>query len=287
MNRRADPGHALELEDDVALARGGDRAALERVVRGVQKQVYGIAIRFLWHPQDAEDASQEILVRVVTSLAGFRGESAFSTWVYRVACNFLLNLKRQRMEERALSFEAFAAELEQGLDQAVGPAREEPERALLLQEVKIGCTLAMLLCLDRGHRLAYILGEILELEHHEAAEVLEIDPATYRKRVSRARSRINSLMLQRCGLVDANNRCRCSRKLSCAIDRGHVDPQHLLFAGSLEVARAFPTVLAEIRALEDLRRASALYRSHDHGSGTEGFVVWMRRLFERPDGADR
>lgn len=212
MSRCADPGQALELENDVALAREGDRAALERVVRGVQKQVYGIAIRFLWHPQDAEDASQEILVRVVTSLAGFRGNSAFGTWVYRVACNVLINLKRQRMEERALSLEAFAAELDQGPDQVIGPARDDPEHALLLQEVKIGCTLAMLLCLDRGHRLAYILGEILELEHHEAAEVLEIDPATYRKRVSRARSRINSLMLQRCGLVDANNRCRCSKK---------------------------------------------------------------------------
>jgi len=271
---------ATALEADVARARAGDRAALERVVRGVQKDVHSLALRFLWHPQDAEDASQEILVRIVTGLADFRGESAFRTWVYRVACNALLNLRRQRMEERAMTFDAFAADLAEGLQDDADDGPRTPERALLLEEVKIGCTLAMLLCLDRDHRMAYILGEILELDHVEAAEVLGIEPAAFRKRVSRARSRIVALMAQRCGLVEPNNACRCAKRVDTAVTLGRVDPQHLLFASSAEQARAFPEVLHEIRRLEHTQRAAALYRSHPQPPGSERFVLWLRQVLE-------
>src|SRR5690242_12374010 len=143
------------LEALVRSAQAGDRAALELVVSAIQPQVHGLAWRFLWHPEDAEDATQEILVRIVTRLAGFRGASAFRTWVFRVACNTLLNTRRRRMEERALTLEAFADDLTGGLSDepvAIAPPVEE---ALLVEEVKIGCTTAMLLCLDREHRLAY------------------------------------------------------------------------------------------------------------------------------------
>ena len=93
MGEESQRGEGPTLDAEVARARAGDRAALESVVRAIQKDVQGLALRFLWHPQDAEDAAQEILVRVVTGLGGFRGESGFRTWVYRVACNTLLSLR--------------------------------------------------------------------------------------------------------------------------------------------------------------------------------------------------
>src|SRR5262249_45238146 len=153
-------------------------------VRAVQRDVYGLALRFLWHPEDAEDATQEILIRIVTGLGGFRGESSFRTWVYRIACNALLGLRKKRMEERTVSWEEFGEDLGQGLSDAPLRAAGRVDEALLLEEVKVGCTHAMLLCLDRDHRLAYVLGAILELEHREAAEVLAISPAAFRKRLS-------------------------------------------------------------------------------------------------------
>jgi RNA polymerase sigma factor (sigma-70 family) len=282
MNEPRRPRGVESLEADVTLARDGDRAALERLIRAVQRDVYSIAIRFLWHPQDAEDASQEILVRIVTGLADFRGDSAFRTWVYRVACNTLLNLRRQRMEERTVTVEEFGDDLERGLQAETEAEQDAPAHALLLEEVKVGCTLAMLLCLDRDHRMAYILGEILELNHHEAAEVLAIEPAAFRKRVSRARSCIVGLMSQHCGLVERTNACRCAKKVANAVALGRVNPQQLLFASSAEQARAFPQVLGEIRRLEHARRAAALYRSHHHGEGSERIVLWMRQLFDAP-----
>ena len=271
-------GEALEAL--VTRAQGGDRGALESVVRAIQRDVYGIALRFLWHPQDAEDAAQEVLIRVVTHLGSFRGESAFRTWVYRISANTLLSLRRGRMERTALSFEEFGHDLQDGLSDTMLAGVPEAEHALLLEEVKIGCSLGMLLCLERPQRLAYILGEILELEHQVAAAVLDVAPATYRQRLARARGAIATFMQSHCGLVNPEQPCRCRRRVGRAVALGRVDPQRLLHAGSLQRARQFPQILAEIRRLEETRRAAALYRSHPVPGAGPDIVTMLRRLLE-------
>ncbi|WP_461517177.1 RNA polymerase sigma factor [Porticoccus sp.] len=284
MAENTDSGISHTLEDEVALARAGDPVALESVVRTVQHDVYNLALRFLWHPQDAEDASQEILIRVITSLDSFRGESGFRTWVYRVACNALLTLRKKRMEQQSLSFEQFADDLAQGLSDSPLSVEDDVEQNLFLEEVKIGCTLAMLQCLDRKHRLAYILGEIMELDHIQSAEALEITPATFRKRLSRARANILSFMTTQCGLINSDNACRCSRRVSTAITLGRVDPSNLIFATSQQQAKRFPQILIEIRQLEEYRRAAALYQSHPEVSASDSFSLWLQKLLdEMPD----
>ena len=284
MSEHTTPGAAEVLEHRVALAKRGERAALESVVRAVQKDVYNLAIRFLWHPQDAEDATQEILIRVLTGLGGFRGESGFRTWVYRVACNALLTLRRQRVEQQSLSFEQFGEDLARGLSDAPLTIEDDAGEKLLLEEVKIGCTLAMLQCLDRDHRLAYILGEIMELDHLQAAAALETTPAAFRKRLSRARASIISFMTANCGLINPANACRCHRRVGAALALGRVDPSHLTFAASQEQARRFPQVLAEIRQLEESRRAAALYQSHPEARPSGVFVAWLKKLIDEiPD----
>src|SRR5262245_14903201 len=279
MNQSAHREPAADLDGLAARAREGERAALEALVRAVERDVRALALRFLWHPEDAEDASQEILIRIVTGLGGFRGESRFRTWAYRVACNTLLNLRRGRAEQQPLSFDAMGEDLATGLSEAP-PADMGVEHAVLLEEVKVGCTLAMLLCLDRPHRLAYVLGEILELDHAEAAEVLEIAPAAFRKRLSRARAAITTFTMSHCGLVNRENACRCRKRVTPAIALKRVDPSHLLFASDAERARRFPRVLAEIRRLEETRRAAALYRSHPEPQPSEPFASWLRKLLD-------
>lgn len=265
------------IEADVALATAGDRVALERVLRSVQRDVHGLAARFLWHPQDAEDAAQEILVRIMTGLSGFRGDASFRTWVYRVACNALISSGRKRMETAGLSFVSFAEDLADGLADA-GDDSPDADHALLLEEVKIGCTHAMLLCLDRAHRMAYILGDIIGLDHVEAAAVLEIAPAAYRKRLSRAQADITAFTMKHCGLVEPANACRCRRRLGKALECGRIDPAALKFAPSLAQSQAFVQVLARIRQLEGARRVSALYRSHPEPKPSAAFIVWLRKL---------
>ncbi|PYM81730.1 MAG: hypothetical protein DME09_16230 [Candidatus Rokuibacteriota bacterium] len=76
--------------------RPGDRDALEELVRRHQAWIYNIAVRMLYHPQDAEDATQEILIKALTALSSFQGRRSFRTWRYRIVVNDVLNAKRGR-----------------------------------------------------------------------------------------------------------------------------------------------------------------------------------------------
>ncbi len=253
------------MKDDlatlVAEARCGSRDSLERLVIRIQRPVYNLALSMLWHPEDARDASQEILVRVVTHLSSFRGDSRFLTWVYRIAVNYLVSARQSRIEAQGLTFEQFGADLAEGLsDLPRGSNEWPPDRALLLEEVKIGCMHALLTCLDRPHRLAYVLGEIFEVEGPEAARILGISTAAFRKRLSRAREAIVGFTRIHCGLVDADNPCRCIRRLPRAQAIGRIDAGRLLF-GRPDSAQAFPGVLELVRRLESVQRTAALYRA--------------------------
>src|SRR5688572_30443945 len=92
----------------VARAQAGDRSALEALVGRHQTWIYNIAVRMLGHPQDAEDATQEILIKALTRLSSFEGRSRFRTWVYRIAVNHVLNMKRGRLEPESLTFGCYA-----------------------------------------------------------------------------------------------------------------------------------------------------------------------------------
>ena len=85
---------SITLEDRARQAIDGDREALERLVRLLQADIYGLSLRMLWNREDAEDATQEILVRIVTRLSQFDFRSRLKTWAYRVAVNFILDVKK-------------------------------------------------------------------------------------------------------------------------------------------------------------------------------------------------
>jgi RNA polymerase sigma factor (sigma-70 family) len=235
----------------VAAAVSGDRCALEHVLRAVVDDVRRLAQRMLWHPQDAEDATQEILVKVATRLSTFRGDARVTTWVHRIAVNHLLSTRRRRAEDPTLTFAAFGEDLARNLDAAYDSRGVDDE--LLAQEVMIGCTQGMLLCLDREHRMAYILGEVLEFTSDEAADVCGIAPAAFRKRLQRARERIQKFMQGHCGLLDPSNPCRCRRRVGAAIQRGRVDPEDLLFVDRVDVLKV---------EMERFTDARAIFRSH-------------------------
>jgi RNA polymerase sigma factor (sigma-70 family) len=248
-----------DLEVLARRAVGGDRAALDELVGAISDDVYRLAIRMLGHPADAEDASQEILVKVVTHLGSFRGESGLRTWVWKVAANHLASVRRSRRELPGLSFETFEGMLEAGLE--AGTA-ESPDDPLLEEEVKLGCTHMMLLCLDREHRAAFVLAEVMDLSGEEGAEVLGISPAAFRKRVSRARRRLRAFMTRNCGLVSDMAACHCRRQVGPSIASGLIDPEQLLYALHPERARADPAARRAYEAIEGARRSLAVLRSH-------------------------
>jgi RNA polymerase sigma factor (sigma-70 family) len=251
-----------ELDALAARARNGDGVALTALIEGIQDDVYRLSLRMLWHPHDAEDAAQEVLFRIVTSISTFRGESSFRTWALRVASNHLLNVRRSRIEEQRMTFESFGQDLADGLVDVPAARSAEPDQRLLEEEVKIGCTRGMLLCLDREERLAYILGDVFELRSDEAGLVLDISPAAFRKRLSRARERLRSFMLAHCGLVSDRAACRCARRVTAAVERGRVDPDDLLFAGRGTPGPTALPVLEAVGEMERLHEIAAIHRTH-------------------------
>jgi len=105
-------------EDQVLVlrAKSGDRDALEEIVGRHQAWIYNIAVRMLYHPQDAEDATQEILVKALTALSSYEGRSRFRTWLYRIVVNHVLNTKRGRLEPPTMSFSCYAHGLDRTAD---------------------------------------------------------------------------------------------------------------------------------------------------------------------------
>jgi RNA polymerase sigma factor (sigma-70 family) len=207
------------LEQLAVAAQSGDGQALERLVRPVHDQVYRLALRMTARPPDAEDATQDILIRVITRLSTYRGEAAFTTWVHRIAVNHLLDRSKSSVERMELTFERFADDLLDGL--SAGPSAE-PDAALLEREVQLACTHAVLICLDRDHRIAYILGDIFGVDSDDGGYICEVPPATYRKRLSRARKRVQAHLATHCGLVNEAAPCRCAKRVDVAVRTGRI-----------------------------------------------------------------
>ncbi|MEU6643794.1 sigma-70 family RNA polymerase sigma factor [Saccharomonospora sp. NPDC046836] len=248
------------MNDETALiarAVDGDKAALEQVVRLLQDPLYRLALRMVWRPADAEDATQEILIRVVTRLSSWRAEAKLLTWAYRIGVNYLLNLRRQTPQEvRELSLDEFRDSLVDGLATADYTG---PEASLLVNEVRLTCSQAVLQCLERAERIAFVLGEVFELSSTEAAWILEVTPAAYRKRLERARRRIQAFLNSTCGLVNDNAFCRCAKRVDKAVAVGRVDPRQPALATHPVSGRGVEEAAVQ---LHDLHDAAAVFRAH-------------------------
>jgi len=191
--------------------------------------MYRLALRFLGNPDDAQDACQEILIRIVTRLGTFEGRSKFSTWAYTVAVRSLLRTRKRLYESAVQGAEQYAAALDAGLADE-DPTLEEAEYRLLSEEVRVSCTYGMLLCLPRSQRAAYALADVLGLTEGEGAEVLDCSREAFRQRVSRARRTLRFVIDNRCGLVDPDNPCRCGRQIASGEAAGVIDRTRLPLA---------------------------------------------------------
>jgi RNA polymerase sigma factor (sigma-70 family) len=263
----------------------GDRRAAEALVGAIQDDVYRLALRMLGLRADAEDATQEILLQALTHLSEFRGESAFRTWVWRIATRHLLRARRGKREELA-SFEMLETLVARGEGNPEMPPVSDPELAVLVEEVRLACTEGMILALDRELRLSFILAEVFDLSSEEAADILSIEPAAHRKRLSRARDKLAGWMSKHCGLVPVDGstrdppRCRCARQVPVALEAGVADLHDLQFAGHVQVPagrRALPVVAVEAREIE--ATVSAL-RCHPAYAAPGSILAGIRAIID-------
>ncbi len=237
----------INKESLVQRAAEGDRAALEEALAGVQDLVFNLSLRMLGTFHDAEDASQDILVKVMTRLSSFRGESAFDTWVFRIAVNHLRDYKKHLFAQRPLSFEFYGEDIRSGRAADVPDLTGGADRSLLAQELKLSCTNVMLQCLDPESRCAFILGTMFHLDSRAAGDILDLTPEAYRQRLSRARRRMADFLSDYCGEY-GNGTCRCANRVNYAIQNHRIAPDRLEFTA----ARPSETALEVTAAMEEL-----------------------------------
>jgi RNA polymerase sigma factor (sigma-70 family) len=264
-----------DLDDLARRAQEGDRGALEGLVGGLQGQTYRLALRMLGGPEPARDATQEILILIITQLSTFRGESAVTTWAYRVAVRYLL---RERERTSRWTFEQLAEDLGQPPGEIDGTALRVAEEKVLEEEIFVGCTQAMLQSLDASLRVAFILGAICELEAPECAAILGITSAAFRKRLSRARAALDAFLSRHCGVANRQNRCRCASQVNLNLARERLDPQHLRYAvsprrTSLQVLQAYDEVNRVRDSVELFRAQPAFEAPADFSAQVRAILV--------------
>lgn len=268
------------LENLVEDAKEGNKNALEELVRQIKDKVYSLALRMLYFPADAEDASQEILIKIITHLDGFEGRSRFSTWVYKIASNHLLTTRQRRAERYNFSFEHF----EQMIDSKQyypGPSSlTEGERRLLIKEMKLMCTQSLLLCLRRDLRLAYIIGDIFGASSQEGAEILDITPETFRQRLSRGRKQIHEFMAKKCSLIYPDNPCHCIGPVNRYVNTELLNPKKLIFMSHPCQTPEKETTEMPTGELDELARITAVFRSHPQYAAPEAFVDIVKELMD-------
>lgn len=257
----------------VKAATGGSRDALATLVAGLQRPIFNLAIRMLADAADAEDATQEILIKIITRLGDIREPASAGAWAFRTACRHLVHVRtRSRVESLRLGFPAFAADLSEGLEDLPDGEAKDAEMMALIEQVKVGCTLALLTCLSRPVRAAYILGEILEMSDREAAFALGLEPAAFRQRLRRGRALVGEFVQLHCGIVTAEAACRCDRRVRQAVRLGRAGrPDEICAAdrSALNIAE----VRAAVAHLERGRAAAALMRSNPNFVTEVGYLV--------------
>jgi RNA polymerase sigma factor (sigma-70 family) len=263
-----------DKEDDelIAQAKEGSKIALETLIKKHQHYVYNVALKMTLSPFDAEDVTQEVLIKVITHLAQFKGESNFRTWLYRITFNHFLKMKKVWLEDYITSFDQYGSELAQMQDTDLSEL-EKAEMRELVQEANISCMSGMLLCLDREQRLVYVLGEIFGIDHAIGSQMLDISKDNFRQRLSRARKDLYNFMNNKCGLVNTANPCRCDRKTKSFIAAGWVDKDKMKYNTSY-LKRISEEARAKAEDLCDLTETkyAELFRNHpfqekDHHQG--------------------
>ncbi|MGY3793737.1 RNA polymerase sigma factor [uncultured Aquimarina sp.] len=243
------------LETLVRRANTGDQESLEKIVLTIKDYVYNLSLKMLLFPEDAKDATQEILVKVITHLSTFNHKSKFSTWVYRIATNYLLTQKQKKAKEFPMPFADYEVLIDSGHSDRVSYASNDGELKLLEEEVKVSCTQGLLLCLKPIDRIIYILSDILEFNSKEGAAIVNITPENFRKKLSRSRMKIRNFLKKKCGLVNSNNPCRCVKKIDFLVDQNIIEPNRLRFA---ELSKRSIDLIEKIDQVE---KSIAVYRS--------------------------
>ena len=175
----------------IGAAQQGDEGAFEELVRQYEKRVYHLALRMCGDQEDAWEIAQEAFLSVWRGLRFFRGESAFSTWVYRLTSNAAIDYLRRQNRQKALEGVSLDDQetLAEPQDQSPSP-QQQAELGELRENLQEG-----LMALSAEHRQVLLLRELQGLSYEEIGRELDLDLGTVKSRIARAREKLRKILL--------------------------------------------------------------------------------------------
>ncbi len=251
-----------------------------------QPFIYNIAWKMMGDPIKAEDLTQEALLKVITNLSSFKSESSFRTWAYRIVRNHFLNDLNKPSNKFASNFEDLGHMLDAGKSVEL-TFEEREQKKEEIREVRLQCLSGMLLCLTQEQRLIYIIGDIFNADHTIGSEIMEISKVNYRKKLSNARRDLHNFMLNKCGLVNKANPCRCHKKVTVALEKGMIEAKNLLF--NQKEFSTFKAALepdANYLVDESEQLYTELHRDHSYKTQFDK-KNFIEIILESPDWRDR
>lgn len=268
----------MKSEEEILLIQSaltGDCEAVTELLNEVKDLVFNLSLRMLGNVFDAEDATQEILLKIVTNLAAFKQQSRFSTWVYRIAVNHLITDQKKRSFQEQLTFDLMQKDLEQPIP-TMGSAFSEVEEKELAEELKLSCTNIMLQCLSPEERCVFILGTMFKMNSQLASTLLQITADTYRQKLSRTRKRMGRFLENYCG--HAGGQCDCRRRVPFAIKQHRLDPKRLDYSSLKELTIA--EIHQQKKNMEFVDEQTLLFETLFHYQSAFDSQQFLRALLE-------
>ncbi len=260
-----------ELQVLIGRAVAGDKEALGTVLECVQDLVFNLSLRMLGTFPDAEDASQDILLKIVTHLSTFKGESAFSTWVFRIAVNHLKDYKKHMFAKMPLSFAFYGEDIKNAKIDDVPDLTQNVEQSVLAEELKLSCTNVMLQCLDAEERCIFIMGTMFQVDSRIAGEILEITPETYRQRLSRVRRKVADFLSEYCGEYGSGT-CKCAQRVNYAIQNHRIAPDRLDFTATTISTQTMLEVKEAMEEIDELSQQFSFCKTYQPPKGLKRFI---------------
>lgn len=261
-----------ELLELIDRATAGDKKSLEILITGVQDMVFNLSLRMLGTFPDAEDATQDILLKLMTHLSSFKKESAFSTWVFSIAANHLKNYKKHMFARYPLNFEYYGNDIENADIENVPDLTQSVEKAILAEELKMSCTNVMLQCLDTESRCIFVLGTMFKVDSRIAGDVLGISPEAYRQRLSRVRKKMAAFLQDYCGEY-GGGKCRCKDRVNYAIQSHRINPAQLDYTSADEISiKTMQDVKAAMEDIDDLSQSFSFCKTFGTPERTRQFI---------------
>lgn len=191
----------MEMDERKLIERAsaGDSSAFNRLMEAHEKRMYAVALRMCANREDAQDCLQEAMLRVYRAISGFKGQSTFSTWVYRITMNTCLDELRRKKNRQNTS-------LDNLLDMGWSPTDEgdTPERHAVRSEARRRLHGAIRELPD-DMRAAIVLRDIQGLSYEEIAQTLDINVGTIKSRISRGREKLREKLKENAELFDMQN----------------------------------------------------------------------------------